>query len=173
MGGGAGPAVLSPDEAPADDAQAPIDLVSDTSESAGSLSDSDHSSDVAIVEPVDQAAAVIPCAADLLAASDFTPHLLNDMHAPMVTVIRPSHLLACWPACPTWSISLAWYSKVVSQRNSLLPVSRLWYVPTLTWPPTWPRSWQASSIGLALRPSLMHWLTMNSWGAPCENQQES
>ena len=33
MGGGAGPAVLSPDEAPADGAQAPIDLVSDTSES--------------------------------------------------------------------------------------------------------------------------------------------
>ena len=81
MGSGAGPAVLSSDEAPVDDAQAPIDLVSDTSESAGSLSDSDHSSDVAIVEPVDQAAAVIPCAADLLAPSNFTPHLLNDMHA--------------------------------------------------------------------------------------------
>ena len=100
MGGGAGPAVPSPDdaappdEAPADDAQAPIDLVSDTSESAGSVSESDHSSDVAIVEPVDQAAAVIPCAADLLAASDFTPHLLNDMHAPMVTVILEEQALA-------------------------------------------------------------------------------
>ena len=55
--------LLSPDDAPADevpadDAQAPIDLVSETSESDGSASDSDHSSDVAIVEPVDQAAAV-------------------------------------------------------------------------------------------------------------------
>ena len=41
MGGGAGPAVLSPDDAapadevPADEAQAPIDLVSDSSESTG------------------------------------------------------------------------------------------------------------------------------------------
>ena len=99
MGGGAGPALLSPDdapadEAPADDAQAPIDLVSDPSESDGSASDSDHSSDVAIVEPVDQAAAVVPGAADLLAASDFTPHLLNDMHAPMVTVILEEQALA-------------------------------------------------------------------------------
>ena len=88
MGGGAGPAVLSPDDdAPAeaffaDDARSPIDLVSDTSESSGSASDSDHSSDVAIVEPVDQAAAVVPCAAD-------------------------PPLPACWPACRTWSISFA------------------------------------------------------------------
>ena len=93
MGGGAGPAVLSPDDAPADevpadDSQAPIDLVSETSESDGSAGNSDHSSDAAIVESVDQAAVVIPCAADLLAATDFTPHLLNDMHAPMVTVIE-------------------------------------------------------------------------------------
>ena len=57
-------------------------------------SDSDHSSDVAIVEPVDPAAAVIPCAADVLAATDFTPHLLNDMHAPMVTVILEEQALA-------------------------------------------------------------------------------
>ena len=45
MGGGAGPAVLSPDdvpanEVPADDSQAPIDLVSESSESDGSASDS-------------------------------------------------------------------------------------------------------------------------------------
>ena len=68
MGGGAGPAVLSPDEAPgaadlAEDSQVPIDLVSDTPDSTASASasaDSDHSSDVAIVEPVDQAAAVVP-----------------------------------------------------------------------------------------------------------------
>ena len=45
-------------------------------------------------EPVDQAAAVIPCAADLLAATDFTPHLLNDMRAPMVTVILEEQALA-------------------------------------------------------------------------------
>ena len=71
MGGGAGPAVISPDDAPADevpadDSQAPIDLVSETSESSDSASDSDHSSDVTIVEPVDQAAAVVPSAGDLL-----------------------------------------------------------------------------------------------------------
>ena len=86
-----GGAVLSPDDAPADvpadDSQAPIDLVSETSESSDSASDSDHSSDVAVVEPVDQAAAVVPSVGDLLTASDFTPRLLNDMHAPMVTVI--------------------------------------------------------------------------------------
>ena len=41
------------DEVPADDSQAPIDLVSETFESDGSASDSDHSSDVA--EHVDQA----------------------------------------------------------------------------------------------------------------------
>ena len=99
MGGGAGPAVLQPDdatpadEAPADEAQAPIDLVSETSESTGSSSDSDDSSAVAVVEPVDQAAE-LPCTADLLAASDFTQHLLNDMHAPMVTVIHEKQALA-------------------------------------------------------------------------------
>ena len=104
MGGGAGPAVLSPDDVtPADeDAQAPIDLVSETSESNGSASDSDDFSIVAVVEPVDQAAAEVPCAADLLAATDFTQHLLNDMHAPMVTVIleqalAPARVLARVP----------------------------------------------------------------------------
>ena len=98
MGGGAGLAVLSPAEAvPADDGQAPIDLVSENSESSDSASDSDHSSDVAIVEPVDQAAAVVPSVGDLLTASDFTPHLLNDLHAPMVTVILEKQALA--PAC--------------------------------------------------------------------------
>ena len=40
------------DEGPADDAQAPIDLVSD-SESTGDSGDSDDSSDVAVVEPVE------------------------------------------------------------------------------------------------------------------------
>ena len=100
MGGGAGPAVPLPDDAtpadkaPANDAQAPIDLVSETSESDGSASDSDNSSDVAVVEPVDQAAAEVPGAADLLAASDFTQHLLNDMHAPMVNVILEEQALA-------------------------------------------------------------------------------
>ena len=93
MGGGAGAGVLSPDDAPADevpadDSQVPIDLVSETSESSDSASDSDHSSDVAM------AAAVVPSAGDLLAASDFTPHLPNDMHAPMVTVILEEQALA-------------------------------------------------------------------------------
>ena len=99
MGGGAGPAVLSPDEAPADkvsadDFHAPIDLVSETSKSSDSASDSDHSSDVAIVEPVDQTAAVVPSIGDLLTTSDFTPHLLNDMHAPIVTLILEEQVLA-------------------------------------------------------------------------------
>ena len=58
------------------------------------MSDSDHSSDVAVVEPVDQAAAEVPSAVDLLAASDFTQHLLNDMHAPMVIVILEEQALA-------------------------------------------------------------------------------
>ena len=64
------------------------------SEFSDSASDSDHSSDVVIVEPVDQAAAVVPSVGDLLTASDFTPHLLNDMHAPMVTVILEEQALA-------------------------------------------------------------------------------
>ena len=81
------------DEVPADEAQAPTDLVSDSSESTDSSSDSDDSSVVAVVEPVDQAAEV-PCVADLLAASDFTQHLLNDLHAPMVTVILEEQVLA-------------------------------------------------------------------------------
>ena len=51
----------------------------------------------AVVEPVDQAAAEVPGAANLLAASDFMQHLLNDMHAPMVTVILEEQTLA--PAC--------------------------------------------------------------------------
>ena len=99
MGGGAGPAVLLRDDAPAEEvpadySPAPIDLVSENSESSDSASDSDHSSDVAIVEPVDQAAAVVPSVGDLLTASDFTPHLLNDLHAPMVTVILEEQALA-------------------------------------------------------------------------------
>ena len=61
--------------------QAPIDLVSD-SESTGDSGDSDDFSDVAVVEPVDQAAAEVPCVADLLTSSDFTQHLLNDLHEP-------------------------------------------------------------------------------------------
>ena len=73
------------------------DVVSDTSESAGSSSDSDHSSDVAIVEPVDQAPAVIPCAADLFAASDFTPHpselLCGLVHGS--TPLRPRLMAVC------------------------------------------------------------------------------
>ena len=81
------------DEGPADDAQAPIDLVSDA-ESTGTSGDSDDSSDVAVVEPVDQAAAEVPCVADLLTSSDFTQHLLNDLHAPMVTVILEEQALA-------------------------------------------------------------------------------
>ena len=77
MGGGAGPAVLQPDDStPAKEAQATIG--SDSSESTGSLSDSENSSVVAVVEPTDQAAAEVPCAADLMATSDFTQHLLND-----------------------------------------------------------------------------------------------
>ena len=34
---------------------------------------------------IDQAAAEVSCVAELLAAPDFTQHLLNDLHAPMVT----------------------------------------------------------------------------------------
>ena len=128
--------------APADDAQAPIDLVSDTSEFNGSASDSDHSSDVVIVEPADQAAAGVPGAADLLAASDFTPYLLNDMHAPMVTVILEDQALA--PArvlarAPYLERLLALCSKALSQRNSLIPVPQRLHGPMPTWPPTWPR----------------------------------
>ena len=87
--------MLQPDDAtPADEAQAPIDLVSDSSESTGSSSDSDDSSVVAVIEPTDQAAADVPCVADLMAASDFTQHLLNDLRAPMVTVILDEQALA-------------------------------------------------------------------------------
>ena len=61
MGGGAGPAVLLADDTdPAGEAQDPIDLVSDTSESTDNHSDSDDSSAVVVVEPTDQAAADVP-----------------------------------------------------------------------------------------------------------------
>ena len=76
MDGGAGPAVLLPaDSNPAGKAQDPIDLVSETSESAA-----DDSSVVApvVVEPTDQAAADVPCLTDLMTTSDFTRYLLND-----------------------------------------------------------------------------------------------
>ena len=60
MGGGAGPAVLQPDDAtpadaaPADEAQTLIDLVPDSSESTGNSSDSDDSSSVAVVVTKEQ-----------------------------------------------------------------------------------------------------------------------
>ena len=61
IGGGAGPAEIPPDDAdPAAEAQGPIDLVSDTSESAEGHSDSDDSSVVVAVEPIDQAPADVP-----------------------------------------------------------------------------------------------------------------
>ena len=145
MGSGAGPAVLSPDDAapadevPAEEAQAPIDLVSDSSESTGNSSDSDDSSVVAVVEPVDQAAAEVPCVADLMAASDFTRHLLNDLHAPMVMSFsrnRPLHPPAYWPGYLTLSTYLASFRRSVSEPNSRLPVPRPSRVPMLTLPPT-------------------------------------
>ena len=68
--------------------------MSDTSESTGSQSDSDDSSVVAVTEPTDQAAADVPCLADLMATSDFTQYLLNDPHAPMVAVSLEEQALA-------------------------------------------------------------------------------
>ena len=54
-GGSASPAALAPDETnPASEAQDPIDLVSDTSESTDDHSDSDDSSAAVVVEPIDQ-----------------------------------------------------------------------------------------------------------------------
>ena len=86
MGGGAGPADL-PDDAPQveGETQDLIDLAAETSESSDDHSDSDDSSAVALIEPTDQAqaAAEVPCLADLLTTSDFTQYLLNDPHAPM------------------------------------------------------------------------------------------
>ena len=67
MGGGAGPG-----GAPADNAQAPTDLVLETSESNGSASDLDDSSVVGIVEPVDHAEIPVP-----LACVPCTLHLLG------------------------------------------------------------------------------------------------
>ena len=46
--------------APAAEVQDPIDLVSDTSESTDESCDSDDSSAVVAVEPIDQAAAEVP-----------------------------------------------------------------------------------------------------------------
>ena len=66
--------------------RSPSTWVSDTSESTNDHSDSDDSSAVVAVEPIDQAAAEVPNLAYLVAASDFTQFLLNDPHAPMVTV---------------------------------------------------------------------------------------
>ena len=81
--------------------------MSDTSASAGSQSDSDDSSAVAVVEPTDQAAAEVPCVADLMATSNFPQHLLNDPHAPMIAVgleeqaLAPARVLARLP-CLEW-----------------------------------------------------------------------
>ena len=47
---------------------------------------------MAVVEPTDQAAADVPCLADL--TSDFTQPLLNDPHAPMVAVSLEEQALA-------------------------------------------------------------------------------
>ena len=61
IGGGAGPAVIPSDDTdPVAEAQAPIDLVSDTSESDEDHSDSDDSSAVVAVEPIDQALLMSP-----------------------------------------------------------------------------------------------------------------
>ena len=86
----------APDPAdPAADEHAPIDLVSDTSDSDDDHSDSDDDSSVAVaVEPVDQAPADVPCVSDILAARDFTHFLLRDPHAPMVTVSLEEQALA-------------------------------------------------------------------------------
>ena len=115
------------DEAPADEAKAPIDLVSNSSESTGCASDSDDSSVVVVVEPIDQAAEV-----------HFTQHMLNDVHAPMVTVILKEQALA--PAYWLRRLTLSTYStscsKGVSQPKSRLPVLRPSHVPMLTLPPT-------------------------------------
>ena len=73
------------------DEQAPIDLVSDTSDSDEDHSDSDDSSVAVAVEPVDQAPAHV---ADILAARDFAQFLLRDPHAPMVTVSLEEPALA-------------------------------------------------------------------------------
>ena len=132
MGGGAGPAVLPPDETnPADEARDPIDLVSDTSESTDHHSDSDDSSAVVVVEPTDQAAADVPRLADLMATPDFTQYLLNDPHAPMVTVSLEEQALA-----PARTLARAPY-----------PEHLLAHLPSrkhmLTWPPTWPSSYPA------------------------------
>ena len=66
-------------------------------------SDSDDSSAVVAVEPVDQAPADVSSLADTLAARDFTQFLLKDPHAPMVTVrleepaLAPARTLARVP----------------------------------------------------------------------------
>ena len=57
-------------------------------------SDSDDSSAAVVVEPIDQAAADVPCLADLMATPDFTQYLLNDPRAPMVTVSLEEQALA-------------------------------------------------------------------------------
>ena len=128
----------------------------------------DHSSDVAIVEPVDQAAAVIPCAADLLAASDFTPHLLNDMHAPIVTVIleeqtlAPARVLARVPylkhllglvqqGCEPAQLPVACASALVRAHADLAT-----HLPTHL----------AGLFDRARLAALSHWLTINSWETP-------
>lgn len=83
-----------------------MEVASDTSASSSDgsqASDSDESSAAVVVEPTDQAAAEVPCVEDLLVAPDFTLHLLNDLHAPMVTVsleeqgLTPARVLARVP----------------------------------------------------------------------------
>ena len=83
--------------------QDPIDLVSDTSESTGSQSDSDNSSVVAVVEPTDQAAADVPCLADLMATARLVLRGSTPGPAPPSALAGPQlqqgvdHL---WAACP-------------------------------------------------------------------------
>ena len=78
--------------------------MSDTSESTDNQSDPDDSVPWRWLNP-DQAAADVPCLANLMATSDFTQYLLNDPHAPMVAVsleeqaLAPARALARVP-CP-------------------------------------------------------------------------
>ena len=109
-----------------------------------------------------------PSVRDLLTASDFTPYLLNDMYAPVVTVILEEQALA--PARVFARVPYLEHLLGLVQQgceSHQLPAA---CAPALerahTDLATYLNYWQASSIRLAWRRSLMHWLTTDNWRTP-------
>ena len=108
------------------------------------------------VEPIDQAPAEVPSLADILATPDFTQFLLNDPHAPMVTMSLEEQALA--PARTLVRVPYLEHLLALVMCNPLLfyspscnvAVTKLTFPPPLSLPSpkhmlTWPLTWLPSS----------------------------